>query len=54
MDLIVICSGVAVHRLVSYLPGDARLYRMMKASSVLKLFCDFREDASFEKGKQTR
>jgi ABC-2 type transport system ATP-binding protein len=43
---------VAVHRLVSYLPGDARLYRMMKASSVLKLFCDFREDASFEKGKQ--
>jgi ABC-2 type transport system ATP-binding protein len=41
-----------VHRLVSYLPGDARLYRMMRARNVLKLFCDFREDASFEKGQR--
>jgi ABC-2 type transport system ATP-binding protein len=43
---------VDVHRLVSYLPGDARLYRMMRARNVLKLFCDFREDASFEKGQR--
>ena len=42
---------VDVHRLVSYLPGDARLYRMMRARNVLKLFCDFREDACFEKGQ---
>jgi len=40
---------VDVHRIVSYLPGDARLYRMMKGSSVLKLFCNFRVDSSYEK-----
>jgi ABC-2 type transport system ATP-binding protein len=39
---------VEVHRLVSYLPGDARLYRMMRARNMLKLFCGFRENASFE------
>lgn len=43
---------VDVHRLVSYLPGDARLYRMMRGRNVLKLFCDFREDACFEKGQR--
>jgi ABC-2 type transport system ATP-binding protein len=43
---------VDVHRLVSYLPGDVRLYRMMRARNVLKFFCDFREDASFEKGQR--
>ena len=43
---------VNVHKIVSYLPGDARLYPMMRGRSVLKLFCGFREDASFEKAKQ--
>ena len=43
---------VEVHRLTSYLPGDARLYRMMRARNVLKLFCEFRDDARFEKGEQ--
>ncbi|MEL7497069.1 MAG: ABC transporter ATP-binding protein [Planctomycetota bacterium] len=37
-----------VHRRVSYLPGDARLYSMMKAKNVLKLYCEFRETADFE------
>lgn len=40
---------VEVHRVVSYLPGDARLYRMMRAKNVLRLFCEFRYEASFEK-----
>jgi ABC-2 type transport system ATP-binding protein len=40
---------VEVHRLVSYLPGDARLYRMMRAKNMLKLFCGFRENSSLEK-----
>lgn len=40
---------VDVHRLVSYLPGDARTYRMMRGRNVLKLFCSFRKTASFEK-----
>lgn len=39
---------VDVHRMVSYLPGDARLYRMMRARNVLKLFCGFRDDANYE------
>lgn len=43
---------VEVHKIVSYLPGDARLYRMMRAKSVLELFSRFRQDASFEKAKQ--
>ena len=32
---------VEVHRIVSYLPGDARLYRMMRGLGVLKLFTSF-------------
>jgi ABC-2 type transport system ATP-binding protein len=40
---------VEVHRMVSYLPGDARLFRMMRARKMLEIFCGFREDASFEK-----
>ena len=39
---------VEVHKIVSYLPGDARLYRMMRGKNVLKLFCEFRDDSSFE------
>lgn len=40
---------VEVHRMVSYLPGDARLYRMMRGRSVLKLFCSFRADSNFKR-----
>ncbi len=40
---------VQVHRRVSYLPGDARLYRSMRAKSVLKFFADLREDGNFER-----
>ena len=43
---------VDVHRLVSYLPGDARLYRMMRARKMLKLFCGFRENSNFEKAAE--
>ena len=43
---------VDVHRLVSYLPGDARLFSMMRARNALRLFCNFRSDASLEKGQQ--
>ena len=37
-----------VHEKVAYLPGDARLFRMMRGKGVLRFFADFREDASFE------
>ena len=33
---------VAVHDVVSYLPGDARLFRTMRGHGVLKLFAGFR------------
>lgn len=39
---------VKVHEGLSYLPGDARMYRTMKARSLLKMFCGFRPGASFE------
>jgi ABC-2 type transport system ATP-binding protein len=41
---------VDVHRRLSYLPGDARLYRTMKARRVLQLFCNLRSDANFQRG----
>lgn len=46
------CHGqrVDVHRVVSYLPGDARLYRMMKARRVMELFCEFRSSTNLKKG----
>lgn len=47
-----LAERVEVHKLVSYLPGDARLYRMMRGRSVLKLFCSFRKDASWKKAEQ--
>lgn len=43
---------VDVHEIVSYLPGDARLYSMMRGRSVLKLFCSFRKDASLKKAQE--
>ena len=42
---------VNVHRVVSYLPGDARTFRMMRGKNVLKLFCSFRDNASLARGK---
>ena len=43
---------VDAHRQISYLPGDARLYRLMRGVGLLKLFCGFREDSDFETAKQ--
>ncbi len=43
---------VEAHKLISYLPGDARLYRMMRGRSVLELFCSFRNDASLTEAKK--
>lgn len=31
-----------VHQVVSYIPGDARLFRMMRGHKILKLFAEFR------------
>ena len=39
---------VEAHRQMTYLPGDARLYRLMRAKNLLRMFCDFRPDACFE------
>ena len=38
---------VAVHSQLSYLPGDARMYRTMRAKGLLKMFAGMREGASF-------
>ena len=40
---------VRVHQRVSYLPGDARLFRAMKAKKILKFFADLRSDGDFER-----
>lgn len=39
---------VAVHSKLSYLPGDARMYRTMRAKGLLKLFSGLRKGSSFE------
>jgi ABC-2 type transport system ATP-binding protein len=45
-----------VHKVVSYLPGDSRLFRMMRGKRILKLFAEFREPdrsrmaATFQRG----
>ena len=39
---------VQVHQKVSYLPGDARLFRMMRGRQVLKFFCDMRSDSDYQ------
>ena len=39
---------VQVHRLISYLPGDARLFRTMRARQVVKFFAEIRDDMDFE------
>lgn len=43
---------VAVHHQLSYLPGDARLFRTMRGKQVLKFFSQIRKSASFEKALQ--
>lgn len=39
---------VAVHAKLSYLPGDARMYRTMRAKGLLKLFAGLRGDGSYQ------
>jgi len=41
--------SVKVHRHVAYLPGDARLFRTMRAREVLRFFCDIRPGTSYER-----
>lgn len=38
-----------VHRRVTYLPGDARLFRGMKGKDVLKFFADVRPEADYQR-----
>ena len=51
-----LADRVAVHRLVSYLPGDARMYGLMRAKKALRQQLSFRhrdaesERAGFERG----
>ena len=40
---------VKVHERVSYLPGDARLSKMMRGRNALRYFCDTRQDAVYER-----
>ncbi len=40
---------VAVHQRVSYLPGDARMYRLMRAKRVLEFFTQLRGNHSLDK-----
>ena len=42
-------DSVAVHRLVSYLPGDVRLFRQMRGREVLQFFCDMRPGGDFSR-----
>ena len=39
---------VGVHARLAYLPGDARMYRTMRAKGLLKLFAGLREGGSLE------
>jgi ABC-2 type transport system ATP-binding protein len=41
-----------VHQVVSYLPGDARLNRMMRGHKLLELFCQFRAATDFDTALQ--
>lgn len=40
---------VKVHNCVSYLPGDARIFKMMRGRHALRFFCDMREDADYDR-----
>lgn len=43
---------VQIHRLISYLPGDARLFRTMRAKQVVRFFSDIREDSDYEMAEE--
>ena len=43
---------VAVHEAVSYLPGDARLFRTMRGHGVLKLFASFRTNMKLDAARE--
>ena len=40
---------VAAHRLLSYLPGDARLDRALKAKSIIKFYANVRSDGDYDR-----
>ena len=40
-------QSLAVHRRLSYLPGEARLFRQLRGRETLKFFCDLRPEPSF-------
>lgn len=42
-------QSVKVHQHVAYLPGDARLFRTMRAREVLRFFCDIRPGTSYQR-----
>jgi len=42
-------DSVRVHRHVAYLPGEARMFRQMRAREVLRFFCDIRRGTSFQR-----
>ena len=41
---------VLTHQKVVYLPGDARMFRLMRGKRVLEFFCELRDDATVERG----
>ena len=43
---------VAVHRKVSYLPGEARMFRTMRGRGVLKFFSEIRPDGDFHRAQE--
>jgi len=42
-------QSVEVHRFVSYLPGDVRLFRQMRGRDVLRFFSDVRNQQNFDR-----
>ena len=44
-------DSVAVHARVAYLPGDARLFRRMRGTEVLRFFADARADGDYKKSR---
>ena len=43
-------AAVEVHRRVAYMPGEARLFRQLRASEVLRFFADVREEPNADAG----
>lgn len=43
------CQRLTVHQQVTYLPGDARVYGLMKGRSILKQFARYRSNASYQR-----